>query len=113
MNRSCAEIFEIAREVKPERVYVTQCDTQVRDVIDFHSDEAPDEITIKGRGGTSFQPVFDYIAEHGIDPDVLIYMTDLGGPVPEEPPFQVIWAVENEGQIGSVPFGQSLVVDMI
>ena len=89
-----------------------QCDTQVRDVIDFHSDEAP-EITISGRGGTSFQPVFDYIAEHGIDPDVLIYMTDLEGPMPEEPPFQVIWAVENEGQIDGVPFGQSLVVDMI
>ena len=57
--------------------------------------------------------VFDYIAEHGIDPDVLIYMTDLEGPMPAEPPFPVIWAVENEGQVGSVPFGQPLVVDMI
>ena len=113
VNRACAEIFEIAREVKPERVYVIQCDTKVRDVIDFHSDEAPDEITISGRGGTSFQPVFDYIAEHGIDPDVLIYMTDLEGPMPVEPPFPVIWAVENEGQAGDAPFGQSLVVDMI
>ena len=33
--------------------------------------------------------------------------------MPEEPPFPVIWAVENEGQIGYVPFGQSLVVDMV
>ena len=29
-----------------------------------------------GGGGTSFDPVFDYIDEHKLDPEVVVYLTD-------------------------------------
>ena len=110
INRACAEIFEIASEVKPDRIHVIQCDAAVTDVMDFDPENPPAEIVIRGRGGTRFQPVFDRIAEEEIEPDVLIYLTDLMGPAPEEPGYPVIWGVETEAQEANVPFGQSLVV---
>lgn len=110
VNRACAEIFEIARDVGPERIHVIQCDTRVTDWIDFDPLEAPETIEIKGRGGTAFQPVFDWVEEHGIDPDVMIYMTDLGGPLPNEPSYPIIWAVETEQQLASAPFGDGIVI---
>ena len=110
VNRACAEMFEIARDVGPERVHVIQCDTRVTDATDFDPLDAPEKIEIKGRGGTAFQPVFDWVEAHGIDPDVLIYMTDLDGRMPDEPGYPVIWAVETEGQEANVPFGDSVVL---
>ena len=111
VNRNCAEIFAIAEEVMPERVHVIQCDTRVVAHDDFHPLEAPSEITVKGRGGTKFQPVFDAVEEAGINPDVLIYLTDLRGPMPDEPNYPVVWAVEDSTQEARVPFGSSLVIE--
>ena len=110
VNRACAEIFEIARDVMPERIHVIQCDARVQDALDFDPMMAPDEIVIRGRGGTEFQPVFDYIRDEGLTPDCVIYMTDLGGPMPDEPDYPVIWAVEDDYQESQVPFGQGLVL---
>ena len=111
VNRNCAEIFSIAEEIMPERVHVIQCDTRVVSHEDFHPLDVPAEISIKGRGGTKFQPVFDAVAEAGINPDVLIYLTDLQGPMPEEPNYPVVWAVENATQESKVPFGTGLVIE--
>lgn len=44
---------------------------------------ARQEITVKGRGGTSFQPVFDYISEHSNDYDGLLILTDGQAPPPQ------------------------------
>ena len=54
VNRACAEIFEIASDVEPERIWVIQCDTRVTDVLDFDPYSCPDRIEIKGRGGRRF-----------------------------------------------------------
>ena len=112
VNRVCAEIFEIARDVSPERIHVIQCDTKIQDVIEFDSMNAPDELTIKGRGGTHFAPVFDHIEAAGLSPDLLIYMTDMGNadddPLMLEPDYPVIWATETDDQAAGVPFGQGL-----
>ena len=110
INRACAEIFAITEDVKPESIFVIQCDTRIADLMHFDPMDAPQEIEIKGRGGTRFQPVFDYIARNDIRPDVMIYMTDLRGPHPSEPDYPVIWAVQNERQASGVPFGEPLVL---
>lgn len=44
---------------------------------------ARQEITIKGRGGTSFQPVFDYLSEHVQEYDGLLILTDGQAPPPQ------------------------------
>jgi predicted metal-dependent peptidase len=32
--------------------------------------------SLKGGGGTKFQPAFDWLADNFIEPDVMVYLTD-------------------------------------
>jgi len=60
--------------------------------------KASKEIEIFGRGGTSFQPVFDYLAEHNYY-DGLVILTDGGAPHPnidESIKTEILWVCENE-----------------
>lgn len=55
-------------------------------------------VQVFGRGGTSFQPIFDYLAEHNIY-DGLIILTDGGAPHPkmdESIQANILWVCENE-----------------
>ncbi|MGE5153641.1 MAG: VWA-like domain-containing protein, partial [Bdellovibrio bacteriovorus] len=61
---------------------------------------------LKGGGGTSFAPVFQWIAKEGIQPDLLVYFTDADGEFPkQEPPYPVIWLVKGRSR---VPWGQRI-----
>ncbi len=61
---------------------------------------------IKGGGGTSFLPVFSWIASEGIRPDLLIYFTDAQGDFPDnEPSYPVIWLVKGKSK---TPWGQRI-----
>ena len=58
---------------------------------------------IQGGGGTDFRPVFQWLDEAGIEPDLLVYFTDAEGRFPErEPRFPVAWLVKGKAP---VPFG--------
>ena len=59
-----------------------------------------------GSGGTSFVPVFDWIAARGLRPDVVVYFTDAEGQFPQRAPdYPVIWLVKGKGR---VPWGQRI-----
>ncbi len=61
---------------------------------------------IRGGGGTSFLPVFQWVERAGERPDLLVYFTDAQGDFPlVEPPFPVIWLVKGRGK---VPWGQRI-----
>jgi predicted metal-dependent peptidase len=58
---------------------------------------------ISGGGGTDFRPVFDWLEQERISPDLLVYFTDAEGRFPQcEPPYPVIWLVKGKAP---VPFG--------
>ena len=63
---------------------VIQCDARVHRVDRYQGAELPGrDLHAVGRGGTSFRPVFEWIAnELDAPPECLIYMTDLHGRVP-------------------------------
>ena len=88
------ELREIATELQPERVVLLQVDAAVQDAAEYAASDLPDEITVKGRGGTDFRPGFAWLEENGIRPGVCLYLTDmLCSSYPEtEPDFPVIWA---------------------
>jgi predicted metal-dependent peptidase len=66
--------------------------------------ERPDAIA--GGGGTNFEPVFHWVEEQGISPDLLVYFTDANGRFPaREPNFPVIWLVKGRSP---VPWGQRI-----
>ena len=77
----------------PERVIVLQVDAALQDAPEYEPDELPDEIVIKGRGGTDFRPGFEWLDEQAIEPGVCLYFTDMEcSSYPEaEPGFPVIW----------------------
>lgn len=68
-----------------------------RDVIQLK--KAKDrQITIKGRGGTDFQPVVDYFCKHS-DYDGMIIVTDGYAPVPQVPlmlKYKMLWIIDNK-----------------
>lgn len=73
MNGHINRIIETCR---PEKVYVVYCDAAISGVDEFTPDDFPVRIQAKGGGGTSFKPVFDWIDTNGIDPEVVVYLTD-------------------------------------
>ena len=67
-----AEVREIASELQPERVIVLQVDAAVQDAAEYAAADLPDEIAIRGRGGTDFRPGFAWLEEHDIRPGVCL-----------------------------------------
>ena len=94
-----AELREVASEIRPGRVVVLQVDAAVQDAAEYAPDELPDEIAIKGRGGTDFRPGFEWLEEQGIQPGVCLYFTDMEcSDYPEtEPSFPVLWCDFGDG----------------
>ena len=106
-----AAVLGILEETGPEQVALIQCDTQVRHVAYLEPGESFDTIEVIGRGGTRFQPAFDWIAESGFAPAVIVYATDLGSAdVPEDPGIPVIWLTPTRGR--AVPFGDVVEVSL-
>ncbi len=61
---------------------------------------------VHGSGGTSFVPVFDWVAREQLRPDLLLYFTDAEGEFPPAPPdFPVIWLVKGRAR---VPWGERI-----
>ena len=110
-----AELREIAAEIRPERVIVLQVDAALRDAAEYSADDLPEEITLKGRGGTDFRPGFEWLDEQGIQPAVCLYFTDMEcSAYPEaEPSFDTIWV--NWGVLPSdrncEPWGERIDID--
>ena len=52
-----SEVRDIALEIEPERVIVLQADTAVRDTAQYAADDLPNEIVVRGRGGTIQSPM--------------------------------------------------------
>ena len=88
-----AELREVAAEIRPGRVVVLQVDAAVQDAAEYAPDELPEEIAVRGRGGTDFRPGFEWLDEQGIQPGVCLYFTDMEcSRYPEaEPGFPTIW----------------------
>ena len=84
-----AEITAICNELLPSTTHVIYFASQVSHHDQYDRYEEP-EITPHGGGGTAFRPVFEYIRDNDISPEVTVFLTDLWcwdfGPEPEEYP---------------------------
>ena len=73
-------------------LYLMQCDCEIQKEQHFLKGDslAVDQLTLRGNGGTSFEPVFRRIEEirkqKQVTPKLLVYLTDGYGTYPEEKP---------------------------
>jgi len=98
-----AEVRSILEGQRPQRVYVLYFDAEVHDVQTY---EAGQRVDLKpvGGGGTEFAPCFDWLDEHGIRPQTLVFLTDLCGSFPPSAPaYPVLWASTGSRK---APFGE-------
>ena len=94
------------------RLTLIQCDADIQKVEEFDEYSATnfERMRLLGRGGTRFEPVFDWIKEksrQGVFTfDTLIYLTDGFGSFPAKPPgYPVLWIMVPHC-IQQVPFGE-------
>jgi predicted metal-dependent peptidase len=99
-----AEIRSIIEGQRPQRVHVLYFDAAVNRADTYECGESV-HLAPEGGGGTEFGPCFDWLEEHGIRPQTLIFLTDLYGGFPDmAPEYPVIWAStgSNHAPFGSV-----------
>jgi predicted metal-dependent peptidase len=100
LNVFLSEVSGILADVKPRRIMVIGCDyvvTQVDEVDSLDAFEVLRAKGIKGGGGTRFEPVMDYVKEHDLRPEMMVYLTDgVGDLTFPAPPYPVVWAMTTD-----------------
>jgi predicted metal-dependent peptidase len=77
------------------QITVAQCDTRLNSVEAFNPKK---NWEIKGRGGTSFQPVIDHYNENGRY-TALVYLTDGEAYAPENCPKNTLWVMSSVSNV--------------
>lgn len=95
LQTAFAEVEQF-REIFRSRLSVLHADTAIRHIEEFEAmDDAvfPEHVIARGRGGTDFRPVFDWLEKNAAgSASILIYATDGYGPFPAGLPDRpVIW----------------------
>ncbi|MGQ9723002.1 MAG: vWA domain-containing protein [Candidatus Jordarchaeum sp.] len=108
INEALSEIIGYANTFKTHEFYIIPCDCEEYPPIKVRGtdkDKLRKGIELKGRGGTSFKPVFNQIKKvFNNDIDFLVYFTDLECEFPKEkPPYQIYWVSRNQVD---VPYGR-------
>ena len=87
------EVREIATELQPESVIVLQVDAALQDAAEYAPGDLPEQIAIKGRGGTDFRPGFAWLEDQGTRPSLCLYFTDMDcDRYPDmEPLYPLLW----------------------
>lgn len=106
MNEFLSEVDAIKGNMRA-RITLLPCDAELAEGVPWIFEpwediEMPE--VLKGGGGTSFCPVFDWLDVQDQPPDLLVYFTDGQGTFPGTPPcYPVIWLVKGKQ---TVPWGQ-------
>ena len=101
---SCAEIRALSMQVLDLQVVVA--DAKVHEVVDLdHLEKWLQRGRIRGGGGTSHVPVFEWVTRQGLRPDVFVGLTDLYSAFPAKAPgYPVLWVTPKFH--GKAPFGR-------
>lgn len=102
------EIKSIHEDVRPLNTHIIMVDTEVHAPQHFTEwDTIPTNMEAHGRGGTEFQPAFDWADDK--NPACFIYLTDLYASDPKPPAYPTLWVSTTKGKKG--PFGRTIHLD--
>lgn len=108
-----SELQMILDTSKPIRCTVLAIDAALHDVTELaDGDSLIDNMPpLKGGGGTSFVPAFEWCRTEDTLPATLIYFTDMCGLFPDEQPeYPVIWCSTQKG--AKSPWGELIEIDI-
>jgi predicted metal-dependent peptidase len=102
-------VDDIIEQASPERVHIVWCDSRVQHTQTFEKGESL-KPEARGGGGTDFRPVFKWVDDQGIEPQALIYITDMYGSFPTEAPdYPTIWVKTTDVE---APFGSEVRIEV-
>jgi predicted metal-dependent peptidase len=91
--------------MRPSKLVDIYCDARMQGIHEYtHGETILPRVT--GRGGTSYRPVFEHIAQMDEKPRCVVYLTDLepNDGFPPDPGIPIIWCVC--GPKDKVPYGE-------
>lgn len=108
-----SETGGIVDDARPRELILCQCDDAILQWEEVQDTSDLRRMMRRGNGGTSFVPVFEKIEREMLEPDILIYFTDMDGAFPtKKPSYPVIWASIVETPYRGVPFGDFVYVPL-
>lgn len=78
-------------------VTVIECDMNIQRIYEYKGELK--DLKVKGRGGTSFEPVIDYLIENKKKYNNLIYLTDGEAPPPKKVLTPILWVHSSTSSI--------------
>jgi predicted metal-dependent peptidase len=108
-TRYMSEVRGICSSFGEYVIYLYECDAAVQLEAEITADSDLPQV-MKGRGGTSFVPVFKKIAKDERDHMPIVYFTDLCGDFPSERS-DTFWCVKKRDSQYKVPFGEVIIID--
>lgn len=91
-QRDLIEFFNEIYHIYKTGTYIdiVECDAKIQRVYNYKGER--ENIEVKGRGGTDFEPVMEYLLENKDKYANLIYLTDGGCPAPKTQPIKpILW----------------------
>lgn len=101
-------VSRIMKTCNPSKVHVIYTDTSVQHHEVFEQGQEV-KLSFYSGGGTHMPAGFDYCAEHGIEPEVFVCLTDGYTDFGEQPDYPVVWCISSEVQ---APFGENVHFEM-
>jgi len=106
LTQFASEEAAVVRTVRPKKVWRIYCDARVHKVEELVEGEEQPIKSFPGGGGTDFRPVFKEVEKRGIEPVCMVFLTDLEGPFPKEPPpYPVLWVTPTKAE---APWGETV-----
>ena len=111
-----SELKDVHDRLKPKRLTVIQFDTVLQHVDEFKDREPFQKVELHGGGGTSYQPVKEFVDNLEERPEGLVIFTDLYcnpmKPLKDES-IPVFWvAVNTRKTAKDIPFGEYIPVEV-
>lgn len=103
--RMCVDVIESILALNPCEVYIVEHDAAVQHVRIWIPGEEPLHRCFRGRGGTSHVPAWEWMKKEGLQPDVVIAITDGYTEWGEDPEVPVIWILTPAATAMDPPFG--------
>ena len=108
LQEMLSEIKGIQQVFNPEHMTIIDCDSVIHKVHDVTQNTDIMSLDFHGGGGTSFQPVLDYVSEHPTQ--ALVYFTDLHGESTlDSVDYPVLWICNSDHEPATI--GETVYVD--